>query len=242
MSGEGDLSSLLKHSYSGEPLLVSQTARRYIASRQPKPKKNHIAFNRRALMEKQAMMTDSKKKKEAEIDEKRKAVAKKKEALFSDVKGRVFSSSPLSPVPRDERSIVSSRSPPITSEFHVAFGRRVEAASSRPTSTSSHSYGRVPRYITERKRRLESEVARERDRENEPPPGFVLMDEEERQSTLRKLDEHEKLARDELRRIPFSMNLARQARVREDLEHRLKEIDDARRVFSRPKVLLQRDP
>ena len=139
---------------------------------------------------------------------------------------------------------MSSRSPSTASEFHVAFGRRVEAASSRPNSTSSrHFYGQVPRYIVERKKRLESEAVREKEaRENEPPsPGFVLMDEEERLRTLSLLDHNEKLARDELRRIPFSMNLARQARMREDLEHRLKEIDDARKVFSRPKVFLQPD-
>ena len=89
---------------------------------------------------------------------------------------------------------------------------------------------------------MESEAAREKEaREKEPSPGFVLMDEEERQSTLRLLDDDEKLARDELRRIPFSMNLARQSKLREDLEHRLKEIDDARKVFSRPKVFLQLD-
>jgi len=68
------LTSLLKHEYGDEPLLISQTARRYIASRQSKPKKNHIAGNRQALREKQAQIIDDKSKRQAEIEEKSRAV------------------------------------------------------------------------------------------------------------------------------------------------------------------------
>ena len=77
----GDVSSLLQHSYSGEPLPVSQTARRYIASRQPRPEKNHIALNRRALQEKQNRLNEDRNKRQAELDEKRRAVGSNLSAL-----------------------------------------------------------------------------------------------------------------------------------------------------------------
>jgi len=161
--------------------------------------------------------------------------------------------SPLSPTVTDS---VSSEN----SDFHIAFGRKVPIhvesrpiSGSRPitdadsvvSSTSSRhkSYGKVPGYITQRKERIaQVEQERARKQELEPPePGLVLLAESERLKTLALLDANEKNLKYDLVNIPFSMNPQRAGRLREALSLRLKEIEDAKAIFSKEKVFVKKD-
>ena len=158
--------------------------------------------------------------------------------------------SPLSPTATDS---VSSEN----SDFHIAFGRKVPIhVESRPISgsrpitdadsvvSSAHkSYGKVPRYITQRKERIaQGEQERARKQELEPPePGLVLLDETERLETLALLETNEKNVKYDLVNIPFSMNPQRAGRLREALTLRLKEIEDAKAIFSKEKVFVEKD-
>ena len=161
--------------------------------------------------------------------------------------------SPFSPA---TDSTVSSEN----SDYHIAFGRKVPIhvesrpiSGSRPitgadsvvSSTSSRhkSYGKVPRYITQRKERItQAEQERARKQELEPPePGLVLLAESERLKTLALLDANEKTIKYDLVNIPFSMNPQRAGRLREALSLRLKEIEDAKAIFSKEKVFVEKD-
>ena len=161
--------------------------------------------------------------------------------------------SPLSPTVTDS---VSSEN----SDFHIAFGRKVPIhvesrpiSGSRPitdvdsvvsSSSSRHkSYGKVPRYITQRKERIaHAEQDRARKEELEPPePGLVLLAESERLKTLALLDANEDTVKYNLVNIPFSMNPQRAGRLREALSLRLKEIEDAKAIFSKEKVFVEKD-
>jgi hypothetical protein len=102
------------------------------------------------------------------------------------------------------------------------------------------SFGKTPAYITNRRAKLEQEEhERMLIQQNAPPaPGLVLMEEAERLETLRILEENEKIERDKLRNIPFAMNGHRAARIREAIEFRLKEIEDAKKIFSKHRVFV----
>ena len=155
-------------------------------------------------------------------------------SIDAPIQSRVIS--PFSPAATDS---VSSEN----SDFHIAFGRKVPIhvesrpiSGSRPitdvdsvvsSSSSRHkSYGKVPRYITQRKERItQAEQDRARKEELEPPePGLVLLAESERLKTLALLEINEKTVKYNLVNIPFSMNPKRAGRLREALSLRLKEI------------------
>ena len=141
-------------------------------------------------------------------------------------------------------------------EFHIAFGRKVPSSSSssaRPSPNKQNSddskafrhssYGKTPAYITNRRAKIEREEQERQYREqNAPPaPGLVLMDESERLETMQILEENERIERDKLANIPFAMNAARAARLREAIEFRLKEIEDAKEIFSKDRVFVAQE-
>jgi len=111
-------------------------------------------------------------------------------------------------------------------EFHIAFGRKVRAPSSssssaRPSPNKQNSddgkafrhssYGKTPAYITNRRAKIEREEQERQYREQNAPPA------------------------------PFAMNAARAARLREAIEFRLKEIEDAKEIFSKDRVFVAQE-
>jgi len=103
-------------------------------------------------------------------------------------------------------------------------------------------FGKVPSYLQKRmdneRRRVELE-REEEERRRECPPGMVLMSEEERLATLRRLEEGEREARVQLSKIPFTSDSLKVVRWREELEGRLSEIEAAREIFSKKKVYIR---
>ena len=141
-------------------------------------------------------------------------------------------------------------------EFHIAFGRKVPSSSSSSTRPSQNqknsdesnefrhnSYGKTPAYITNRRAKIEREEQERLYKEKNAPPaaGLVLMEESERLETMRILEENERIEHDKLANIPFAMNAARAARLREAIEFRLKEIEDAKEIFSKDRVFVAQE-
>ena len=111
-------------------------------------------------------------------------------------------------------------------------------------SPSKHeAYGQVPGYLQQRKKRWEEE---ERIREmNKPdqdcPEGMVCMPEEERLNTLAVLTQSEEEAKRELFSMPLTVETIAHTKKKNALEAKLKEIEDAKKIFSRPKVFIAMD-
>lgn len=141
----------------------------------------------------------------------------------------------------------------------IAFGSKIPANISTQTSTTSSvgntmssaplpstssgrhkSYGKIPKYISDRKARIEQEAKdMQCQKDNAPPkPGLVLLQESERLDTLQLLDRNELEARKILDSIPFRMNEQRAARIRQTVEYRLAEIEETRKMFSHSKVFV----
>lgn len=120
-------------------------------------------------------------------------------------------------------------------------GNTMSSAPSPSTSSGRHqSYGKIPKYILERKARIEQEAKdMQYQKDNAPPkPGLVLLQESERLDTLQLLDRNELEARKILDSIPFRMNEQRAARIRQTVEYRLAEIEETRKMFSHSKVFV----
>jgi hypothetical protein len=125
---------------------------------------------------------------------------------------------------------------------------RIEAIVSHPKTEaeevveSKHEeYGHVPRYLEERKAQWEHEAEERRRKEPDPncPPGMKLMPESERIETLEILERNKQEAMNQMQKLPFVIETPSMIRKKNDLEMKLKEIESAIRLFSRPKVYVK---
>jgi hypothetical protein len=226
--------------------------------------KNHMKANRRALKEKQRTNKNAAQEKEQQEKNKQLKIQQKKQQRFGKIASRLHESTSSVTAARDE--IESIQSFPLNleestaasnQEFHIAFGQKVPTSSSsstrpsqnqRPSSngeefTRHQSYGKTPAYITIRRAKIKREEQERLEKEaNAPPaPGLVLLAESERLETLRILEENERIEREKLINIPFAMNANRAARLREEIEYRLKEIENAKAIFSKDRVFVAQD-
>lgn len=71
------------------------------------------------------------------------------------------------------------------------------------------------------------------------PEGMRMMSDEERLDTLAVLDTNRSEVELELQKLPFHVETPSQIRLKNQLERRLGEIEDAKKIFSRPKVLVK---
>ena len=120
-------------------------------------------------------------------------------------------------------------------------GRKAPPDSSEYLQKSD--YGRVPLYIRERQIELAAQRARQQhadDLANQHiPPGMRLLEETERRETLQLLEEDRVQVEREINRLPFRLDTPSVIKHKADLEDRLREIDDAVRMFSRNRVLVR---
>ena len=223
---------------------------------------NFVKANRRALQEQQRNNKSAAIQKEHKDKKKQLKIELKKQRMFGNINSRLHN--PISSS-IDVRDTNESMQPlPLNlddncrnNQVHIAFGRRVPSSSqssviskleqislpSSDTFVRHKSYGKIPAYILNRRAKIEQEEHNRLLKEqNAPPaPGLVLLEEFERLETLRILDENERIERDNLRNIPFSMNTQRAARLRETIELRLKEIEDAKTIFSKDRVFVAKN-
>jgi hypothetical protein len=110
-------------------------------------------------------------------------------------------------------------------------------------SDKHEEFGKVPQYLEERKAKWAAEEDERKRRMPDPdcPPGMCLMPENERQDTLRTLEESREEALNQLRRLPFVIETITLKKKQESLENKLREIDRALSIFSKPKVYIAAD-
>ncbi len=109
---------------------------------------------------------------------------------------------------------------------------------------SKHSaYGRVPKYLEQRKAQWKEEQARLalEKADADCPQGMRLMAEEERLSTLETLEQSKIECGKQLAKLPFVVETPSARKKVETLEARLKEIENAIVLFSKTKVYIAKD-
>lgn len=71
------------------------------------------------------------------------------------------------------------------------------------------------------------------------PDGMRIMGDDERTDTLAVLEKNKEEVERELSHLPFVVKVPSQVRLKNQLERRLHEIEEAKKIFSRPKVLVK---
>lgn len=114
----------------------------------------------------------------------------------------------------------------------------------REREMAQYHRGKVPQYLRQRQEEWRQEEEQRKAAEPDPsvPPGHTLMPAEERRKTLQLLSEHQESLTKELQSLPLRTDTLRLQRRRADLEARLAEVEDALRIFSRPKVFIKMEP
>lgn len=104
-------------------------------------------------------------------------------------------------------------------------------------------FGRVPQYLEDRKARWaeEQEDIRRRMPDPDCPRGMRIMPDSERLQTLDVLEQSREEALQQLRRLPFVIETPSMRKKQEYLEGKLREIDNALSIFSKPKVYVADD-
>jgi len=114
----------------------------------------------------------------------------------------------------------------------------VEKGMSKPAN-----YGRVPKYLEQRKAQWKEEQDRQALAlaDKDCPKGMKLMKEDERVSTLETLQQSKVECQKMLSKLPFTAETMSARKKVEALETRLKEIENAIGLFSKQKVYIAKD-
>ena len=106
-----------------------------------------------------------------------------------------------------------------------------------------NEFGSVPEYLVKRQHEWEEEKEEKLASmpDKDCPPGMVLMPESERKETLAVLLKSQEAAKDQLSKMPLVIETHGQVRRKNDLDAKLKEIEDAIAIFSREKVFVKDD-
>lgn len=150
-------------------------------------------------------------------------------------------------VPRAHET--ATLAPRTETNFLVDNAREAIAAKPMPRGSGEEKaarpadYGRVPKYLEERKAHLAEARERAAVAAGDPdcPPGMRLMPEEERLDTLRVLRDSLDEVKQQIFKMPLVIETAGQVRRKNALEAKAKEIEDAIAIFDRPKVFVQED-
>eukprot|EP01035_Chromulina_nebulosa_P019230 gene19230-25081_t len=102
-------------------------------------------------------------------------------------------------------------------------------------------YGRIPKYLEDRKQQWEDEQEEIKRRAPDPncPPGMKLMHENERLETLSVLKQNREDLLLQLGKLPFVIETPSQIRRKNDIDMKLKEIENAIGLFSKTKVYIK---
>jgi len=109
-------------------------------------------------------------------------------------------------------------------------------------SSKPANYGKVPKYLKERQNELKSEqdeLRRLAEMDVDCPPGMRRLPEAERQQMLKQLDENREKVAAEIAKLPFVIDTVGLRKKKQALENKIKEIDNAVRIFSRKKVYVE---
>lgn len=101
--------------------------------------------------------------------------------------------------------------------------------------------GKVPMYLSQRKQQWAKEEQERLAGIPDPlcPPGHSLMPDEQRRSTLAMLERNKSELLRRFQMLPVGSDTLRTRTQKADIENKLVEIDDAIKIFSRPKVFVK---
>lgn len=101
-------------------------------------------------------------------------------------------------------------------------------------------FGKVPDYIINRKIELAMQAEQKKKEEEQKaiPPGMVLMSEEERQKTLELLYQNREKIENDMQHLPLTIETPSMINKQNQLFAKLKEVEDAIKVFSRKQVFI----
>lgn len=118
-----------------------------------------------------------------------------------------------------------------------------ELAAKKKQQEKRYQKGKVPKYLKERQKQWEEEERIRIANTPDPsiPPGHTLMPREERLQTLAGLQKNQTELLAQLNALPVRVDTLRVKTAKADLERKLAEIEDAIKIFSRPKVFVKVD-
>jgi len=103
-------------------------------------------------------------------------------------------------------------------------------------------FGKVPKYLRERQAELaqEEDMARQlADIDMDCPEGMRLLPEAERVETLKILEQNKEKVTAEIGQMPFVIDSLGLRKRQQALEAKMKDIDEAVKIFSRRKVYVE---
>lgn len=159
---------------------------------------------------------------------------------------RYYANKPTTPrkpiVPKEQGRLARPTGADFIARNRVKAITSVPKANNDTTMNRKHEeYGRVPEYLEDRKMKWEEEKAEVRRRAPDPncPPGMCLMPDDERRDTLEVLNNSKTEAMHQLRKLPIVVETCTLKKKQESLETKLREIENAILIFSKPKVYVQ---
>lgn len=129
----------------------------------------------------------------------------------------------------------------VSQNARETIGKRPPAGPAPAASaTARPDFGRIPDYLIQRKIARAKQELEELANAPDPdcPPGMQLMPEHERQATVRLLGANREAVLVQINKMPLSCDTFGLKRKKGLLEAQLKEIEDAIKIFSRPKVFI----
>jgi hypothetical protein len=113
----------------------------------------------------------------------------------------------------------------------------------RETEFSQYQRGRLPQYLVSRRQQWKKAEEERLASRPDPsiPPGHTLMSQQERRHTLNILTQHQATLTHQLQSFPLRTDTLKHKMKRAELEAKLAEIEDALKIFSRPKVFVKTD-
>lgn len=102
------------------------------------------------------------------------------------------------------------------------------------------NFGKIPSYLIKRKIELAQEMERKLhdEKSQQLPPGYVEMDEDEKNEVLKALRENKALLEKKLGALPLVCDTPSQIRARSNMDLELQDIENAIKRFSRPHVFI----
>ncbi|NWY64741.1 ENKD1 protein, partial [Erithacus rubecula] len=137
----------------------------------------------------------------------------------------------------------AGRAPPRRSQSLQALAQLLQQRRRQQDEYNAKQKGHVPQYLLERKeqwRRQREERLRNLP-DPETPPGHTMMAESQRLDTLSSLQQSQEQLIKDLVLLPMSGDSLKMQKRRVELERKLSQIDEAIKIFSRPKVFIKLD-
>lgn len=118
-----------------------------------------------------------------------------------------------------------------------------ELQAKKERNLSQYQRGQLPQYLVSRKEQWKKAEEERLASRPDPsvPTGHTLMSQQERRHTLDVLTQHQATLTQQLQALPLRSDTLKHKLKRTELEAKLVEIEDAWKIFSRPKVFVKID-